>query len=131
MNTLLAQLNRRLEKRGEPVWFERFSGTGVNRPSVRAKVPAIVRALTVEQLIGSITQQNLFVIISPTHLLVDKKWPGGITPKVQGSVIELSDSRMPISSDNLYCRGQARSIQNVKAVFDKDECIRIEINVLG
>jgi hypothetical protein len=131
MNTMLAQLNRRLKKRGEPVWFQRFTGTGANRPSVRAKVPAIVRALTAEQLIGAITQQNLFIIISPTHLFNDEKWPGGITPTVQNSVIEISDPRLPFTSDSLFCRGASRTIQNVKPVFDRGECVRIEINVLG
>jgi|GEM_PF-1645282 len=132
MNQQLAQLNRRLKRRGEDVWLERLSGTGVNRPASRAKVPAIVRSLTREQLIGSITQQNIFIIISPTHLLDDKQWPGGIavtTPS--NTIIAPSDKRLPTTSDSIWVQGRLRAITNMKPVFDRGECIRIEISCLG
>lgn len=128
MNTLLSQLNRRLERRGEPVWLQRTT-SGTN---VRAEVPAIVRALTVEQLIGNITQQNLFIIISPTHLFDRKQWPGGFVPTAQTfGIIDPTDTRFPRTTDAIFVRGPSRAISNVKPVFDRGECIRIEISCLG
>jgi hypothetical protein len=128
MNRLLSQLNRRLDKRGEPVWLQRTT----NGSNVRAEVPAIVRALTVEQLIGNITQQNLFIIISPTHLFDRKQWPGGLPVAAQTfGIIDPTDARLPRTSDAIFVRGPQRAITNVKPVFDKGECIRIELSCLG
>jgi hypothetical protein len=128
MNRLLSQLNRRLDRRGEPVWLQRTTGAS----NVRAEVPAIVRALTVEQLIGSITQQNLFIIISPTHLFDRKQWPGGVPVVAQTfGIIDPTDARFPRTSDAIFVRGPQRAITNVKPVFDKGECIRIELSCLG
>ncbi|QOZ52873.1 hypothetical protein [Bradyrhizobium sp. CCBAU 53338] len=128
MNRLLSQLNRRLDKRGEPVWLQRAT-SGTN---VRAEVPAIVRALTAEQLIGNITQQSLFIIISPTHLFDRKQWPGGVTPTVQTfGIIDPTDPRFPRTSDAIFVRGPQRTLTNVKPVFDRGECIRIELSCTG
>ena len=57
MNALLAQLDRRLARRGETIYLRRTVGT-TNQSYVQCELKAIVRALTVEQLIGNITQQN-------------------------------------------------------------------------
>lgn len=130
MNQLLAQLDRRLAHRGENVVVRRRVQAGSTGSFVDAVVPAIVRALTVEQLIGSITQQNFFVIISPTDLL-RQQWPGGVAPSVMGGLIEPSDPRIPRTADALYVRGVQRAIQRVAPVFDCGECIRIELSVLG
>ena len=113
------------------MWLLRMAGSGSNRPVIRAKVPAIVRALTSEQLVGAITQQNLFLIISPTHLFDGKRWPGGITQTLQSNVIDISDPRFPNTSDNVVCRGSQKQITNAKPVFDSGECIRIELSCLG
>ena len=75
MNRYLAALDRRLEQRGELVYLQRIVGT-TNQSFVQCAIPAIVRALTVEQLIGDIAQQNFFLIISPTHIN-RQQWPGG------------------------------------------------------
>jgi hypothetical protein len=65
MNAELAKLDRRLARRGETIYLRRTVGT-TNQSYVQCELKAIVRALTVEQLIGNITQQNYFVIISQT-----------------------------------------------------------------
>jgi hypothetical protein len=130
MNALLSQLDRRLKRRGEPVWLQRTTGT--NKANVRAQVPAIVRTLMAEQLIGSITQQNYFILVSPTHLWDHRQWPGGQTPNAPLSgIIEPRDPRIPTNNDAIFVRGSQRAIQNVQPVFDKGVCIRIEISCLG
>ena len=131
MNALLAQLDRRLDRRGEIIWIDRSAGTG-NNAWVRAKVPAFVQALTREQLIGSITQQNLFIIISPTHLFEREKWPGGLVPNAPSfGIIAPTDKRFPTTNDKAWVRGPQRAITNCKPVFDGAVCIRIEMTCLG
>jgi len=49
MNALLAQLDRRLARRGETIYLRRAVGT-TNQSYVQCELKAIVRALTVEQL---------------------------------------------------------------------------------
>ena len=132
MHPLLSQLNRQLKRRGEDVWLMR--STAANNTRVRARVPAIVQALTREQLIGSITQQNLFIIISPTHLFGISQWPGGFiaTLNLQTfGLISPTDTRFPTTNDAIFARGPQRAITNCKPVFVKSECIRIEITCLG
>ena len=130
MNALLAQLDRRLAQRGEPIFLRRQVNAGVANTYVQVRIPAIVRALTVEQLIGSVTQQNYFIICSPTEIY-RQQWPGGKTPAAIGPITGATDPRIPITSDNVYVRSAQRAVQRVAAVFDQGVCIRIEINVLG
>ena len=130
MNSLLAQLDRRLARRGEPIYLRRQVNAGVANTYVQIRMPAIVRALTVEQLIGGITQQNFFIICSPTDIL-KQQWPGGKTPAATGGIIAPSDTRIPTTSDVIFVRGAQKAIQRVAPVFDKGTCIRLEISVLG
>lgn len=127
---MLAQLDRRLRRHGEPITLRRRTTSGPNGSNVDAVVPAIVRALTVEQLIGLVQQQNFLLIISPTDI-IRQQWPGGRTPPVTGGLISPADPRIPVTSDTIVIRGSPRAIQRVAAVFDAGQCIRIEMTVLG
>jgi len=86
--------------------------------------------LTVQQLIGGITQQNFFIIISPTHIL-RQQWPGGFTPPVTGSIQAATDARLPRVNDKLYVRGAQKNVDQVAPIFDGGQCIRIELKVIG
>jgi hypothetical protein len=129
MNALLAQLDRRLARRGETIWLRRTVGT-TNQSYVQCEVPAIVKPLTVEQLIGAIAQQQFFLIISPTHIL-RAQWPGGKTPAATGGIIAPIDPRIPVTTDSVIIRGATKAVQRVAPVFDRGACIRIELTVLG
>jgi hypothetical protein len=131
MNRMLAQLNRRLRRRGEDIVMQRQIGAVVTS-SVQARVPAIVKALTVEQLIGNITTMSYFIILSPSHLIDDAQWPGGKAPAaVTNSIIAPSDQRLPNTNDKVYVRGAQKAIQRVAPVFDAGACVRIELTVQG
>ena len=129
MNALLAQLDRRLARRGETIYLRRTVGT-TNQSYVQCELKAIVRALTVEELVGGITQQNFFIIASPAHI-IRQQWPGGQTPAVTGGIIALSDPRLPRANDKIYLRGVQKNVEKVAPIFDRGECIRIELTVLG
>ena len=130
MNALLAQLDRRLARRGELIYLRRNATAGSNQSYVQCELKAIVRALTVEQLVGGITQQNFFIITSPTEIY-RQQWPGGQTPAVTGGIIAPSDPRLPRSNDKIYLRGVQKNVEKVAPIFDRGECIRIELTVLG
>ena len=131
-NRLLAQLDRLLERRGETVVLRRQVGTAPNQSFVQAKVPAIVRSLTVQQVIAGITATNYVIIISPTHIN-DQQWPGGKTSLVvAGSILDPLDIRIPlVNSDQIIMRGRTQVATRVAPVFDAGKCIRIEMNVVG
>jgi hypothetical protein len=129
MNADLAQLDRRLARRGETIYLRRTVGTQ-NQSYVQCKLPAIIRTLTTEQLIGGIVQTNYLLLISPTHI-IKAQWPGGKTPAATGGIIAPSDPRIPLTTDSIYLRGAQKAVQRVAPAFDRNECIRIELTVLG
>lgn len=132
MNALLAQLDRRLARRGETIYLRRQVNAGQTNSYVQCEIPAIVRALTEQQLVGGITQQQFFIITSPTHIL-RQQWPGGKVSGAgtSGGIIAPSDYRLPTTTDLVYVRGAQKAIQRVAPVFDSGQCIRIELTVLG
>lgn len=129
MNALLAQLDRRLARHGETIYLRRTVGTS-NQSYVQCELLAVVRALTVEQLVGGITQQNYLIITSPTEI-IRQQWPGGKAPAAAGAIIAPTDPRMPITSDVVFVRGAQKAVQRVAPVFNGGECVRIEMTVLG
>lgn len=129
---MLAQLDRWLQARGEDVVIRRRTQAGATSSNVDCTVPAIVRALTREQLTSGVSQQNFFIIISPTHI-ASAQWPGGRTPTgtLPGGLINLADPRIPVLNDQLIFRGRTQNIQRVAPVFDGGQCIRIELSAMG
>ena len=129
MNALLAQLDRRLARRGETIYLRRSVGTA-NQSFVQCELKAFVRALTIEQLVGAIVQQQFFLITSPTFIY-RAQWPGGKPEPAKGGIIEPSDFRIPNTNDVVFVRGAQKAVQRVAPVFDRGECIRLELTVLG
>jgi hypothetical protein len=129
MNTLLAQIDRRLARRGELIYLRRTVGS-TNQSYVQISMLALVRTLTVQQLIGNITQTNFVIICSPTDI-IKQQWPGGQTATVTVPITGATDTRIPNVNDKVYVRGAQKAIQRIAPVFDRGECIRLEINVLG
>ncbi len=131
-NRLLAQLDRMLDRRGEMVLLRRQVGTAPNQSFVQAKIPAIIRTLTMQQIIAGISATNYMLIVSPTHIN-QQKWPGGKTSVVvPGSIVDPLDVRIPLAtSDQILMRGGFRVATRVAPIFDAGVCIRIEMNVVG
>jgi hypothetical protein len=109
---LLAQLDRRLNRRGQVI--DVFRGI-VSTPTITVSVPAIVRMLAQEQLVAGLSQQNAMIIISPTHLK-DQQWPDAAPVKI---------------GDWVRIRGAVKSIERVAPIFDSGVCIRIDLIVKG
>ncbi len=88
---------------------------------------AFVRGYKPEQLVGSITQTDMFVILSPTEI-ERAKWPGGsgLMP-----VYGVGDPRLPRKGDWVTVRGAQRNVEAVGPIYLRGELVRIEMNVKG
>lgn len=135
MNPHLARLDRRMRLRGEPCELIRTVGTTTQTRN-RVNARCIVKPLTVQQLVGGLTQQNYMIIMSPTDLHRGG-WPGARGPATVAANNLPSGDRppkdlvMPTTADSIYFRGTPKAIQRVAPVYDNGECVRIELTVQG
>jgi hypothetical protein len=132
MSRLLSQLNRWIDRRGETVTLRRYFGSGPSRTNTDLTLPAKVKGLTVEQLIGALTQQTYFIVLSPTPIIRDG-WPHVDQPPPQASEVIASGStaRLPLTTDKVFVHSKERNISRVVAVFEGDTCVRIELTATG
>ena len=122
MNALLAQLDRRLARRGETIYLRRTVGTA-NQSYVQCELQAFVRAFTIEQLVGAISAAKVLSDhVADAHHRA--QWPGGKRRPAKGGIIEPSDLRIPNTNDVVFVRGAQKAVQRVAPVFDRGECIR-------
>ena len=122
MHRLLSQLNRKIARDGEAVTLTKVTGTGPSQTFVYGTMPAIVKALTEQQLIGAVTQLSFMIVMSPTFLVADG-WPHQTSP--------LPPWRFPLTIDKITVRGQQRQITRAVPIYIKTECVRIELLAIG
>jgi hypothetical protein len=122
MHRLLSQLNRRIAKEGEAVTLVKVTGTGPSQTFINGTMPAIVKALTEQQLVGAVAQLSFMIVMSPT-LLVASGWPQQAMP--------LPPWRFPLLIDKVIVRGQQRAITRAVPIYIKTECVRIELLATG
>ena len=119
-----AALDRAIARAGMTVRLSRTTGAMPNQTTVAADVPAIVRAYRTEQLVGTVTQGDSNVILSPTDI-ERAGWPGG-TPPTNGT-----DARVPKTTDKVVFLGRSCSIIAVKPLYIRGELARIDLQVRG
>ncbi|QIG92884.1 hypothetical protein [Bradyrhizobium sp. 6(2017)] len=128
-NAHLARLDRQLRLRGEAVQLQRQVGT-TTQSLTKADVRGVVKTLGIQQLIGGISQTNYTVIISPTDLR-RAGWPGAITAAIPSGLVSNKDNAIPTISDKMWFRGAIKTISRADAIYDGDECVRIELTCTG
>lgn len=121
----IEKLDRFLANRGEDIVVRRIVGT-TNQSVTDVDCRAFVRGYSPEELTGGITQQDSFVILSPTQIN-KAQWPGG--QPVGG----LQDPRIPSKAkgDKAIIAGKPRSIEAAVGIYKAGELVRIEMRVLG
>ncbi|QCO15525.1 hypothetical protein D3869_09950 [Azospirillum brasilense] len=119
----MAALDRALAIAGETVVLRRQYGVS---PSVFVDVECrgFVRGYRPEELIGGISQTDIFVILSPTEI-ERAKWPGG------SGLSSTTDPRVPKKGDKLVVRGALRNVEAAGPIYVRGELVRIEMRVLG
>jgi hypothetical protein len=118
-------LDDALEAEGEDIKLRRVVGT-VNQQNVDCDVRAGVRSPRADELVGAITQDDLFCILSPTQIN-RAQWPGG------QPVTLTEDPRIPSKNrgDRAYVRGKWRTVQWGQGFYPQGQLVRIEMRVLG
>lgn len=122
----IAALDRALSEAGEYIVLRRMVGTGQNIANVDATVRAFVRSVKPEEIVGTISQGDLNVILSPTDIDA-AQWPGGL-PDVPGLK---PDARIPRINDKAVIQGKVRNISFAKPIVMDGDLVRIELTVSG
>lgn len=73
MSRYANQLDRRLARHGEEIALRRRVGT-TNQSFVECRIPAIVKTLAAEQMIGGLTQINYLIVVSPRQRGYSAEW---------------------------------------------------------
>lgn len=114
----IATLDEVLAEYGEDVVLRRVTSGVNNDITCRASV----RAVSPEQLMAGVKQDNSNVIISPTEI-IDNGWPG--------TASDVSDVRVPNTNDWLVIAGRPRKIEFVAPIYVAGELVRMDIRVTG
>jgi hypothetical protein len=117
---IVASLDAALAEDGEDIILRR-TVSGVNTD---VTCRAFVRAVSAEQLMAGVSQDNSNVIISPTEI-INNGWPGTST------LPDSQDARVPVTTDKLVIAGKSRAIKTAQPIYVAGELVRINIMVLG
>ncbi len=134
-NPHLARLDRQIRLHGEACEIIHTIGSAT-QTKFRVSLRGIVKTFGVEQLIAGLTQTNYLVIISPTDLR-NTKWPGPRGPATVASgnlpngQTPPKDFVIPTTADAITFRAAQKAIGQATAIYDGDDCVRIELKVLG
>lgn len=125
----LADLNSELDSDGEDIILRRITGTGSNPVFFDVEVRAFVRAFAPNELVGTLSQTDSKVILSPSQIEA-AGWPG---PGVISSPppAHAADPVLPKTGDKAIIQGRIRNITFVKPTVMNGKLIRIELTVAG
>jgi hypothetical protein len=121
----LASLDAKLASVGVTITLQRLTAGpgGVQIPfSVDCK--AFVRGYRPEELVGGISQQDSFVVLSPSEISA-RGWPGAATKPTT------LDPRVPVKNDKIVIDGRSRNIEAAVGISIGDTLVRIELQVKG
>lgn len=124
MTPEVASLNRALGRAGMTVQLLRITGVIPNQVFTTATVPAVVRAVRAQDVVGTIKETDSTVVLSPADIDA-AGWPGG-TPPTDGS-----DARVPKTTDKVKIMGRTCTILVVKPLYVRGELARIDLMVRG
>jgi hypothetical protein len=120
-DNVISQIDDQLLKHGEDIVLRRRVSGG---PDAEVTCRALVRGIKAELIVGTITQLDLNVIISPTQILA-ADWPGG--DPSSGPV----DPRLPRVSDIVVIKGRERQVKMSDPIFLHGVWVRCNLVVAG
>jgi hypothetical protein len=123
---LIADLDGSLGRRGENIILRRRDATDSPAVNIDVTVRARVMAFAPNELVGTISQTDSRVILSPTQIIA-AGWPTGGS----ASVGYEPDTRLPKTGDKAIIQGRPRTISFVKPIYDGGTLVRIELTVAG
>jgi hypothetical protein len=123
----IAALDAALERAGEDVTLTRTVKRGGGTVVSSVVCRAAVRSVSAEQIAGTITLNDLTVVIGPTEILA-AGWPGTDDAVPGGSTV---DQRLPKTTDSMVVQGRARQVKVSKPVFVGGVWVRTDLVVAG
>jgi hypothetical protein len=122
----ISRLARQLSQHGQTVTLQRLTtGTGqtiAHEVDAKAFVRPISSGEQKKELVGSFTQTDLWIILSPVEIEKD-----GWTSGALGS----SDQRIPVKGNKIFVAGRLRNIEGAHGFYMKDTLVRIELQARG
>ncbi|OWV67937.1 hypothetical protein ATY76_13505 [Rhizobium sp. R339] len=118
---IIADLDAALLASGEDVILRRKSNSGNADVGCRARV----RGVNAQKVVGTVTQNDLSVVMSPTEILADG-WPGG-SPPAPGAV----DPRLPRANDFMVVKGRERQVKFSDPIYVAGQWVRCNLIVAG
>ena len=127
MTAEIAALDSALQRAGEDCTLRRVAGKSPNAVNVDVTVRAAVRTVSADQIAGTVAQNDLNVVISPSQILA-AQWPGGLR---DGAVQSLADPRIPRATDFMVIQGRQRQVKAAKPIFVGGAWVRCDLVVAG
>lgn len=127
MTAEIAALDNALLRAGEDVVLRRIAGKTPNAVNVDVTVRAVVRTVSADQPLGTIVQNDLNVVISPSQIIAGQ-WPGGLR---DGAVQSAADPRIPRTTDFMVIQGRQRQVRVSKPIFVGGVWVRCDLVVVG
>lgn len=124
----IADLDYHLELDGQDIVLRRVKGTTLaTQENVDVTCRGFVRGFSPNELVGSITQQDRRVILSPTQI-DDADWPAD-----EADSTSMIDPRIPRKNrgDKCIIGGKPHSIESAEGILIDDTLVRINMVVRG
>ncbi|ARM12129.1 MULTISPECIES: hypothetical protein [Rhizobium] len=118
---IIADLDAALLDSGEDVILRRKT----NSSNVDVNCRARVRGVNAQKVVGTITQNDLSVVMSPTEILA-AGWPGG-DPPAPGA----PDPRLPRANDFMVVKGRERQVKLSDPIYVGGQWVRCNLVVSG
>lgn len=127
MTAEIASLDSALARAGEDIILRRQVGKSPNVVNVEVTVRAAVRSVSADQVAGTIAQNDMTVVFSPSEILRGQ-WPGGV---YDGPVKSPVDPRLPRTTDFVVVQGRQRQVKIAKPIFVGNVWVRTDMVVAG
>lgn len=123
----IARLDAALSRRGEDIVISRLVKRSAASVKVEVACRALVRAVSADQIAGTITQNDFSVTLSPTEIAA-AGWPGQDDNIVSGSGV---DPRAPRTTDKVVIQGRERQVKASKPILIANVWVRTDMIVAG
>ncbi|MGV2188763.1 hypothetical protein ACQZ4Q_08105 [Agrobacterium vitis] len=127
MTAEITALDDAVRRAGENVVLRRTVKRGGADVVVEVTCRAAVRAVSADQIIGTITQKDLNVILSPTQIL-SADWPGQNDSITSGNAV---DQHLPKETDKMVVQGKERQVRSAKPIYVGGVWVRMDMVVAG
>ena len=124
---MISRLDEALGRRGENIVLRRVVKRSGGSVDADVNVRAVVRVVGAEKVVGTITQSDLQVILSPTQIMA-AGWPGADDNVVAG---DATDRRLPDITDIVVVQGAPRQVKQTRPIFVGGVWVRHELVVAG